>query len=105
MDFQQEVTSKIRSTFCVGCEHGKENDTFSYVGIELSCSEEGIQLQQQDYLNNLHLIHLEKSRMLQRHSTLTKCDLEAYWSKVGQIGMLDRFDLMLYLMNQTCQLL
>ena len=75
MDFQQEVISKIRSTFCEGCEHGKENKTFSYVGIELSCSEEGIQLQQQDYLNNLHPIHLEKSWMLHRHLTLTKCEL------------------------------
>ena len=85
MDFHEEVISKIRSTFCVGCERGKENEAFSYVGIELSCSEEGIRLQQRDYLNNLHPIHLEKSRMLQRHSTLTKCELQAYQSKIGQI--------------------
>ena len=83
--FQQEVISKIRSTLCVGCEHGKENEALSYFGIELSCSEEGIHLQQRDYLNNLHPIHLEKSWMLQRHSTLTKCELQAYQSKIGQI--------------------
>jgi hypothetical protein len=89
-DFEKTVICIIRSTFCVGREHGKECETFSYVGIEMSVIEKGIHLQQKDYIENLCPIPLDKCRMLDRQSALTDKELNAYRSKVGQIVWIAR---------------
>lgn len=80
--FEQTVISTIRSSFNVGRE---EEKCFSYVGVEVFSSVNGITLEQRDYLDNLKTLGLDKSQMLQHQAALTSSQLEAYRSKIGKI--------------------
>ena len=83
--FEQNVISKIRSSFQVGQECSSENGTFPYVGIEVSSSKGEIKLKQERYLTNIHPISVDKERTMERESELTQTEKDALQSKIGQI--------------------
>lgn len=56
-EFEKIVINKIRSTFCVGKEDVQEKGSFPYVGIELSQSENQLNIRQKMYQDNLQPIH------------------------------------------------
>ena len=84
-EFEKIVINKIRSTFCIGKEDVQEKGSFPYVGIELSQSENQLNLRQKMYQDNLQPIHIEKSRLIDRESPITAKEKESLQSKIGQI--------------------
>jgi len=82
VEFEQSVIPHIRSAFNVGRE---EKDAFSYVGIELTSVDGIISLQQQDYVDNLKPITVDRERRNQRDSLLLEQEFDLFRSKVGQI--------------------
>ncbi|XP_062575311.1 uncharacterized protein LOC134267393 [Saccostrea cucullata] len=84
-EFKNKVIKEIRKTFLVGKEDGDENSSFSYVGIELSKHEKGIELSQYNYQKNIQFIPVDKSRLVDREAALTLTEKECLQSKIGQI--------------------
>lgn len=83
-EFERQIIDPLRSTFLVGREHGKDK-AFSYVGINVCNIEDGIMLQQTEYINNLSPIPLEKCRLLEQSGPLSRSEYEACRSKIGQL--------------------
>ena len=80
--FVQEVIPRIRSAFNVGRE---ESEAFCYVGMDVTHVDGTILLSQQDYVENLRFISIDKARALQRDSSLTNSEFDMLQSKIGQI--------------------
>lgn len=80
--FEESVINKVRSTFCVG----KENSVaFQYIGMDLSCEKDEILLHQDQYVENIAPINIEKNRALQRESYLDDSEKHSLRSKIGQL--------------------
>lgn len=83
--FEHTVIDTIRKTFKVGSEHDLEGEAFQYVGIELTRTESGIQLSQNNYLQNISPIDLSGARKQNRQSDVTETERDKLRSKLGQI--------------------
>jgi hypothetical protein len=84
-EFEKTVISRIRTTFLVGKEDGEENKSFSYVGIEMSRGEDGIELSQKNYQENIKFIPIEKIRLTNKEDGLKLKEKEILQSRIGQI--------------------
>ena len=80
--FKNTVIPQIRKAFLVGRE---EEDTFSYVGIEIKQIHGEIHLTQNKYVESIKMIQIDKSRQVQKTDNLTPSETEQLRSKIGQL--------------------
>ena len=80
--FKQTVIPIIRKAFKIGKE---ESQKFSYVGIEIFQKNNNIFVSQQNYIDNLHLIHIDRIRKSHKDSILSDNEVELLRSKAGQL--------------------
>ena len=80
--FKNTVIPQIRKAFLVGRE---EENTFSYVGIEIKQIDGEIHLTQNKYVESLKMIQIDKSRQVQKTDNLTPSETEQLRSKIGQL--------------------
>ena len=85
--FQQDIIPKIRAAFLIGKEG---TNSFSYVGININHHGQYICLDQQNYVDNLQSIPIERIRQLQKDEPLTTKEKDDLRSKIGQLLWLAR---------------
>ncbi|KAJ8029372.1 hypothetical protein HOLleu_28750 [Holothuria leucospilota] len=94
--FESKVIDKIRRLLSVGQE---ESDSFKYVGLNIQSQGSTIQVDQEQYLNNIQPIVISKKRATQKGSELN------FSEKKPCIQGLDRFFGLQIKQDQTFSLL
>ena len=72
----------MKAAFQIGRE---EQNSFSYIGMEVLYAEDEIQVQQWMYIKNLQPIHVDPTRAIQLEAPLTDTEYDMLKSKIGQI--------------------
>ncbi|KAK6187111.1 hypothetical protein SNE40_005204 [Patella caerulea] len=80
--FVKQVIDKIREQFNVGKE---EFSAFRFLGIDLTCDDNKIYLNQNNYADSISFINIVKSRLQNKNSDLTESERKILQSKIGQI--------------------
>jgi hypothetical protein len=83
VEFEKSVIPAIRDIFLVGRE---ESRIFSYVGMKVVADiEDEILLSQEQYVDNLKPIEIDRARYLSKDLFLTQAESDFLRSKIGQI--------------------
>lgn len=80
--FSTKVIPHLKAAFQVGHE---EDNSFSYIGMEVHSLEDEIQVQQSMHIKNLQPIPVDPTRATQREAPLTDTETYMLKSKIGQI--------------------
>ena len=85
--FESEIIKEVRNTFTVGHE---EEDSFKYVGMNMTCDKAIIQLDQIKYTQNIDFIKIEKERASNKEDQLNEIEKREMRGKIGQLLWLSR---------------
>lgn len=81
--FEREVIEEIRKIFQVGVE---KSVAFKYLGINLSCKDNEIMLDQISYVNSIQEIYLPKKRLLSKSDGLNDEEKTKMRQLIGQLN-------------------
>lgn len=83
--FQHSVIMRLKQTFRIS----KENAAmFTYIGIELQKTNEGIYVSQKKYLEDLKEIEIETNRRKEKQSPITEVERQELRSAIGKLNWL-----------------
>lgn len=85
-DFEATIIDKIRNIFKIGKE---ESHMFTYLGIELANKQNGIQLHQRNYINNINPV-LTNNLPTDKQVPLNPQQVKVLQEKIGQILWIGR---------------
>ena len=81
--FENEVINKLKGKFLIG---SSASIAFTYVGLSIKSYDDGITIDQSQYIASLNPIPISQSRLSQRKSLLTDSEKVAYRALVGQLN-------------------
>ena len=81
--FVECIIKKLMSIFKIG---STGTDNFTYVGYRLNTYNDGITLDQEHYISSLSDVFVSKKRKLEKNSPLSKKELAAFRTLVGQLS-------------------
>ena len=82
-NFVENIIKKFMKKFKIG---STGNINFTYVGLRINSYDDGITIDQEHYITSLNAIHISKVRLLKKNSELTKKELAAFRTLVGQLS-------------------
>ena len=83
--FQQSVIMKLKQTFTISTENAA---SFTYVGIELQKTDEGIYVAQKKYLEELTEIEIHSDRRKEKESPINEDERKLLRSAIGKLNWL-----------------
>ena len=84
-NFIANVINPMKTTFQVGAEH---NTAFKYLGLNINQTTNGIELDQNSYLNTIEQILINKERTINKDSALTEDEIRDLRTLTGQLNWL-----------------
>ena len=81
--FEEQVINKLKRKFLIG---SSASIAFTYVGLSIKSYDDGITIDQTQYIESLSTIHINKLRSSQKKSELTESEKIAYRALVGQLN-------------------
>ena len=81
--FENEVINKLKGKFLIG---SSASIAFTYVGLSIKSYDDGITIDQSQYIASLNPIPISQSRLSQRKSLLIDSEKVAYRALVGQLN-------------------
>ena len=81
--FEEQVINKLKEKFLIG---SSASIAFTYVGLSIKSYDDGITIDQNQYVASLNPIPISKSRASQRKSPLIESEKVAYRALVGQLN-------------------
>ena len=81
--FKRLVIAKLHENFLIG---SSESAAFKYVGLNISSIQDGVLVDQRQYIASLETIPISKSRSFQRDSTLSDVEIDALKARIGQLN-------------------
>ena len=81
--FERMVIKKLKQRFLIGSSASK---SFTYLGLRINSLQDGIFVDQTEYISSLHKIEINTTRASQKSSKLTTAEESDYRSLVGQLN-------------------
>ena len=81
--FDKMVVEKLKQAFLIG---SSGSVTFRYVGLKVTSSEDGISVDQGQYVASLQPIKMNRPRSYQRDNGLSDSEKDSYRSLIGQLN-------------------
>ena len=81
--FIDSIIKKLMTIFKIG---STGSGSFTYVGYRLNTYQDGITLDQEQYINSIKDVYLSKKRKIDKTCILTKKELAAFRTLVGQLS-------------------